>query len=56
MKKLLLIFALTLVSVTSNAQLSVRGDLDNDGVVSVSDVMELVGIILNGGATQSYQS
>ena len=54
MKKLLFIFALILVAITSNAQSSPKGDLDNDGVVSVSDVMELVGIILNGGATQSY--
>ena len=56
MKKLLFIFALILVAITSNAQTSPKGDLDNDGVVSVSDVMELVGIILNGGATQSNQS
>ena len=56
MKKLLLILALTLVAITGNAQSSPRGDMDNDGVVSVSDVMELVGIILNGNATQSYQS
>ena len=54
MKKLLLILALTLVAITGNAQSSPRGDMDNDGVVSVSDVMELVGIILNGDAPQSY--
>ena len=54
MKKLLLILALTLVAITGNAQSSPRGDMDNDGVVSVSDVMELVGIILNGDAAQSY--
>ena len=54
MKKLLLILALTLAAITGNAQSSPRGDMDNDGVVSVSDVMELVGIILNGDAPQSY--
>ena len=35
MKKLLFIFVLTLVTITSNAQASPRGDIDNDGVASV---------------------
>ena len=54
MKKFLLIFALTIVAITSNAQTSPKGDLDNDGVVSVSDVMELVKIILYGDVPPSY--
>ena len=54
MKKAFFTLALMLVAFTANAQTSPKGDLDNDGIVSVSDVMELVGIILNGGATQSY--
>ena len=54
MKKILFIFALTFVAITSNAQISPRGDLDGDGFVSVSDVMELVKIILYGDATQVY--
>lgn len=54
MKRFLVIFALALVAITSNAQTSPKGDLDNDGVVSVSDVMELVKIILYGDTPPSY--
>ena len=54
MKRFLVIFALTIVAITSNAQTSPKGDLDNDGVVSVSDVMELVKIILYGDTPPSY--
>lgn len=54
MKKTIFTLVLTLVAFTSNAQTSPRGDLDGDGVVSVSDVMELVKIILYGDAPKAY--
>ena len=48
MKKAFFTLALTLVAFTSNAQTSPRGDLNGDGIVSISDVMELVSIVLYG--------
>ena len=54
MKKTIFTLALMLVAFTGNAQTSPRGDLDGDGVVSVSDVMELVKIILYGDAPKAY--
>lgn len=54
MKKAFFTLALMLVTFTANAQTTPRGDLNGDGVVSVSDVTELVNIILGGDAPQSY--
>ena len=54
MKKAFFTLALMLVAFTGNAQTSPRGDLNGDGVVSISDVMELVNIILHGDAPQAY--
>ena len=54
MKKAFFTLALMLVAFTGNAQTSPRGDLNGDGVVSISDVMELVSIVLHGDAPQAY--
>lgn len=54
MKKLLFTLALILSSVSSNAQTTLRGDINNDGTVSLLDIMELVDIILHGETIQSY--
>ena len=54
MKKAFFTLALMLVAFTGNAQTSPRGDLNGDGIVSISDVMELVSIVLYGDAPQAY--
>ena len=54
MNKLFFTLILMLVSFTASAQTSPRGDLNNDGIVSISDVMELVDIILHGDVPQVY--
>ena len=54
MKKAFFTLALMLVAFTCNAQTSPRGDLNGDGIVSISDVMELVSIVLYGDAPQAY--
>ena len=46
MKKLLFTFALMLLSFTSNAQTTVKGDMNDDGTLTISDVMMMVDIIL----------
>ena len=46
MKKLLFTLALILLSFTSNAQTTVKGDMNDDGALTISDVMMMVNIIL----------
>lgn len=53
MKKLLTLFAFTLMAFTTNAQAVLEGDMNHDGELSILDVMKLVNIIL-GNEHQSY--
>ena len=54
MKKAIFTLALMLSAFAGNAQTSLRGDVNNDGTVSLSDIMLLVDIILYEDATQAY--
>ena len=56
MKKLLTLFALTLVAFTTNAQSTLNGDMNYDGEKNITDVMLLVDEILNGTKPQAYLS
>ena len=46
MKKLLFTFVLTFVTFTANAQTTLDGDMNYDGVINVTDVTLLVNVIL----------
>ena len=55
MRKLLILFALLpFMALSSSAQSTKKGDVNEDGAVDISDVVELVNIILNGSGGQSY--
>lgn len=55
MKKLFILFVmLPFMAVSTNAQSNLKGDINEDGAVDISDVVELVNIILNGSNIQSY--
>ena len=53
MKKLLTIFAFTLMAFTTNAQTTIDGDMNHDGFLSIADVMLIISKIL-GNTPQSY--
>ena len=55
MRKLLILFALLpFMALSSSAQSTKKGDVNEDEAVDISDVVELVNIILNGSGGQSY--
>jgi hypothetical protein len=58
MKKVFIFLALALVAFTSNAQSTLEGDMNHDGILDVTDIMIIVTKILSGENTsvepQSY--
>ena len=48
MKKLMTLFAFALVAFTANAQSTIKGDVNGDGGISITDVTTLVEVILTG--------
>lgn len=55
MRKLFTLFALLpFMAFTASAQSILKGDVNEDGAVDISDVVALVNIILNGSGGQSY--
>ncbi|MBR5084777.1 MAG: hypothetical protein IKX33_09265 [Prevotella sp.] len=52
MKKILTILILVLMFTTTNAQSTMKGDLNNDGVINISDVVMLVNWVLGVGIPQ----
>lgn len=57
MRKLFTLFAwLPFMAFSANAQSTLKGDVNEDGTVNISDVVALVNIILNGSGIQSYIS
>ena len=57
MRKLFTLFALLpFMAFSASAQSILKGDVNEDGAVDISDVVALVNIILNGSGSQSYPS
>ena len=53
MKKLVTLFAFALVAFAANAQSTVKGDMNDDGALTISDVTMMIDIIL-GNSPKSY--
>ena len=56
MRKLLFTLLLSLMTLTSNAQILKLGDLNHDNQVDISDVVTLVNIVLNGYSPYSLSA
>ena len=56
MKKVFIFLALALVAFTSNAQSTLEGDMNHDGILDVTDIMIIVNMILSGNTSGGQQS
>ena len=54
MKKLLTLLALTLVTLTTNAQSTVKDDMNDDGELNITDVTMMIDLILHSTQEPSY--